>query len=220
MRNTLSTKLRASLRYRPNVMIIGAQKGGTTSFHWNLMRHPHVITARNKEPHFYDWNYNRGFDWYRRCYPLKTDLKFAQHTCAVCEATPDYLYYPFVPELIARDYPDMRFIVLLRDPVNRAVSNYEMEKSRRKLPMAAADVLSEELKFLKEADDEIDESFYDRCFYSWIQNENSTYAKHHRRTRGIPDPALLQTAETGYTMDFYLLRGLYVIQLEKWFAHF
>jgi len=53
----------------PDFIIIGVQKGGTTSLYNYLIKHPNIEPSFRKEVHFFDHNYNRGFNWYRAFFP-------------------------------------------------------------------------------------------------------------------------------------------------------
>jgi hypothetical protein len=109
----------AVLRSLPDVVILGAQRGGTTSlFDW-LAGHPAVAASSTKEVHYFDRYYDNGDLWYRAHFPLKLSRRLA------LEATPYLLFSPVAPGRVAADLPSStRFIVLLRDPVQRAISHY------------------------------------------------------------------------------------------------
>ncbi len=127
----------AALRTLPDVVIIGAQRGGTTSlFDW-LAAHPSVAASTTKEVHYFDRYYANGEGWYRSHFPLKFVPGLSM------EATPYLLFYPLAPERIAADLPgSTRFVVLLRDPVQRAVSHYwhsvRLQAENEPLPRALA----------------------------------------------------------------------------------
>src|SRR2546421_10257710 len=63
-------QLTSSLRLLPDFVIIGAQKGGTTSLYSYLIEHPNIIAARMKEVHFFDQHFHKGIDWYRGHFPM------------------------------------------------------------------------------------------------------------------------------------------------------
>jgi hypothetical protein len=107
------------LRALPDVVILGTQRGGTTSlFDW-LTSHPSVTGATTKEVHYFDRFYDNGPRWYRTHFPLKFVPRLS------IEATPYLLFYPLAPGRVAAELPtSSRFIVLLRDPVQRAISQY------------------------------------------------------------------------------------------------
>ncbi len=110
----------APLRRRPDAVIIGTQRGGTTSlFNW-LADHPEahpVSFTRHQEVHFFDDRYDRGLLWYRSLFPI-TRAGFAY------EATPSLLAEHDAPARFASALPDALAVVLLRNPVDRAISQY------------------------------------------------------------------------------------------------
>ncbi|KZR78338.1 sulfotransferase family protein [Prochlorococcus marinus] len=102
----------------PEFIGLGVQKGGTTTLHKLLDQHPGVFLPATKELHYFSLHYIQGDDWYRQ--------KFAPaHQGQRCgEITPYYLFHPQAPVRIKRLLPNARLIVLLRDPVERAISQY------------------------------------------------------------------------------------------------
>ena len=114
----------------PNFLIVGAQKAGTTSLHYYLKQHPQIYMSPRKEPHFFE---GRHRDFYRpgRMMPPVTNLADYQvlfegvtDEKAIGEASASYLYSPMAPSLIKRSIPDARLIAILRNPADRAYSNY------------------------------------------------------------------------------------------------
>lgn len=105
----------------PTAIIIGAQRCGTTRF-FNLLReHPGVASSLRKEVHFYDLRFGRGLDWYRSAFPNSGDG-------IGLDASPYYIYHPLCAERIYSCQPDVKIIALLRNPVDRAYSNYHHER--------------------------------------------------------------------------------------------
>lgn len=101
----------------PDFVIIGAQKGGTTALFQMLAQHPDVSPSVVKEVHFFDLNYDRGEAWYRRHFRENTALRTG-------EASPYYLFHPEAPGRLQAMLPSAQLIVILRDPVERALSHY------------------------------------------------------------------------------------------------
>ena len=104
----------------PNALLIGAQKCGTKSFYEMLSDHPQIGLSRIKEPHFFDIdeNYLRGWKWYEGL--------FEENAGKICfiEATPHYYRSRIAAERIAKNLPNIKLMLILRDPANRAYSNY------------------------------------------------------------------------------------------------
>ncbi len=107
----------------PDFLIIGAQKCGTTSLYVYLNQHPQILPAAQKELHFFDLNYAQGIDWYLSQFPTKNEEK----TTLTGESSPYYIFHPWVPQRVKQLFPNIKLIVLLRDPVERTWSHYHHE---------------------------------------------------------------------------------------------
>lgn len=106
----------------PDFIIIGAQKSGTTSLYNYLIEHPQISPASAKELHFFDLNFQKGIQWYETQFPQKS-----KPNILTGEASPYYLFHPLVPQRLRQHYPQVKLIVLLRNPVTRAISHYHHE---------------------------------------------------------------------------------------------
>lgn len=109
----------------PTFLILGAQKSGTTWFARMLGRQPAVFIPERKELHFFTRHYGKGERWYASQFAHAQDPGFRLRG----EATPNYLAvnckgYTEVAQRIAEYRRDMRFVVLLRNPIDRALSAY------------------------------------------------------------------------------------------------
>ena len=125
------------VRPLPHFIIIGAQKAGTTSLFHYLSQHPQVLENKSKEIHFFDKFYDKGPNWYRCHFPL---LGRVRPKCRLGEATPYYFCHPHAPRRIHELIPDVKLIVVLRNPTDRAISHYfhELKKGRENLPLFEA----------------------------------------------------------------------------------
>ena len=120
-------------RYRPRLdfMIVGGQKCGTTALAHFLSQHPEIGMASPKEVHLFDAP-NYSPEWT----PEQIDKRYGSNLahCAgariMGEATPSYMFVPEIGQDLKRYNPDLKLIVLLRDPVERAISHYYMETGR------------------------------------------------------------------------------------------
>jgi hypothetical protein len=127
-------KSTAFLRVLPNYLIIGAQKAGTSSLFNYLSMHPQVKNSYKKEVHYFDKNYDKPINWYKQYFPFKFGVN---DKTMIGEATPNYLYHPFVAGRIKKTIPDVKMIVLLRNPVERVISQYfqAVRKNNEKRPL-------------------------------------------------------------------------------------
>lgn len=110
----------------PDYIIIGVQKGGSSALHIYLSEHPHIFGSTKKEIHFFDHNYDKGIDWYKSQFPILRKYR----KILSGEASPSYVYLPFIAKRIHKVLPEIKFILLLRNPVDRAYSNYNMRCQR------------------------------------------------------------------------------------------
>ena len=107
----------------PGLIVIGAQKSGTTTLYRMMSQHPDMMGHPKKEIHYFNNNYFRGNRWYRTHFPDQDGRLFF-------DVTPDYLCHPYAAERMASEVPNAKLIVLLREPVSRALSQYWMEYGR------------------------------------------------------------------------------------------
>jgi Sulfotransferase domain len=122
------------LRPGPDFVIIGAKRGGSTSLYNYVLEHPSIqpLFPRRehiKGVHYYDTRYARGLTWYRSHFPLQAGGRHLArpglNPAISGEASPYYLFHPLAAERLARDFPRMRIVVFLRDPVERAYSHFK-----------------------------------------------------------------------------------------------
>ncbi|UCC30568.1 MAG: sulfotransferase domain-containing protein, partial [Phycisphaerales bacterium] len=184
-------RLSASIRMLPDFLIIGTQKGGTTSLYRYLTGHPRILSAVVKEVRFFNRDYHKGPLWYRAHFPTyirkwAAGKLGAGHTLTG-EATP-YLFHPHAPKRVHSLVPDARLIVLLRNPVDRAYSHYQHHVTRGR----------ESLSFEEAIDAEP----------SRIEGELE---------KMMQDERYRSLNYVGYA---YLTRGIYVDHLRRWREHF
>ncbi|MEW9857042.1 sulfotransferase family protein [Novosphingobium sp. M1R2S20] len=103
----------------PQFIIIGAVKGATTWLHHQLQHHPRVYLPA-PEPHFFSQHHEQGLDFYRGFFSGAAPGKM------LGEKSADYLAHPLAAKRIAETLPDVRLVVQLRNPVDRAYSDYKM----------------------------------------------------------------------------------------------
>jgi len=105
-------------RPRPHFLGIGTQKGGTTSLYQLLRQHPDVFLPEQKELHYFSKHYQLGDRWYLNHFAAAKPGQLRG------EITPYYLFHEAAPQRIAAMRRSMRLIALLRDPVERTLSQY------------------------------------------------------------------------------------------------
>ncbi|MEQ8469324.1 sulfotransferase family protein [Coleofasciculus sp. E1-EBD-02] len=105
----------------PNLIVIGTQKGGTSSLHYYLSLHPQIYMCREKELDFFiaQRNWERGVEWYKK--------NFVGEAKIYGESSPNYTDYPRydqVPKRMHSIVPEVKIVYILRDPIKRIISHY------------------------------------------------------------------------------------------------
>jgi len=117
-------------RPAPDFVIVGAQRCGTTSLFRALNQHPAMMpnVIKAKGIHYFDTSYHQNDEWYLAHFPTLAERE--NHAVKVGlnpivgEASPYYLYHPAVAERMAQAIPNSKIVVLLRNPVKRAISHH------------------------------------------------------------------------------------------------
>ena len=213
-------RLASFLFTRPDFVIIGVSKSGTTSLYDSISAHPRVAPAWTKEINYFSdpTHYALGPLWYGACFPGRLHRKNTPSPITVksllygacppvrlrrcCdrllkrgldavvsgEAAPRYLQDPAVPRRMRRMLPDVRLLVILRNPVDRAYSDYSMWVRKRRESLSFEDV---------------------------IENEMGKGASWRGRLGGDPDFFPLYNQRHSY-----LGKGLYADHLGRWFEQY
>ncbi|XP_014048509.1 heparan sulfate glucosamine 3-O-sulfotransferase 4 [Salmo salar] len=108
----------------PQAIIIGVKKGGTRALLEALRVHPDIRAVGN-EPHFFDRNYEKGLDWYRDLMPSTLEGQITM------EKTPSYFVTSHAPKRIHTMARDIKLIIVVRNPVTRAISDYTQTLSKK-----------------------------------------------------------------------------------------
>ena len=181
-------RLTSGARMTPAFLIVGAQRGGTTSMYRTLSQHPAIVKAvLHKGVHYFDLNAGQGMGWYRAHFPLKAQALRVRRATGVSpltfESSPYYMFHPLAPVRIARALPGVKLLVLVRDPVERAYSAHAHELAR---------------------------GFETEPFERALALEAGRIAGEAERM--VADPAYLSTS---YQHHAYRLRGHYSSQLDR-----
>lgn len=130
-------------KVKVNLFILGAQKAGTTSLFEYLTHHPQINGSFRKEINFFSqpYNYNRGDVWYHSFFPKDIYNPFRKKY--FLDATPGYLYDENTPKKLLKYNKQAKFIILLRNPVDRAYSAWNMYRQFNKLNNEQKKVLIE-----------------------------------------------------------------------------
>lgn len=136
-------RLTAAQRPQPDFILIGTMRGGTTSLFRDLCAHPQMLAPLRKEIHYLDYHHADGERWYLAHFPTRRRrgaVARRQGHAITGEATSSYLAHPHAPLWAAAELPHATYIVLLRDPVDRAFSHWKLMTRRgyEKLDFAEA----------------------------------------------------------------------------------
>ena len=176
-------------RRAPDFIIVGAEKSGTTSLYQYMRSHPQFMPPVEKEIDFFDLEYSCGLDWYLSHFPPasgeiiqppnrpKVDLDKTHWITG--ETSANYLYSDVAPARIYEHFPYIKIVAILRDPVNRTVSRYNMmvRNGAEKRSFSAA--IAAEIAAIQQATagDDIDWRVLNRCRHIG----NSLYYYHLKR---------------------------------------
>jgi hypothetical protein len=113
----------------PNLIVIGAQKCGTSGLHYYLSLHPETSMSKPKELNFFiaERNFARGLDWYRAHFDARATVRG--------EASPNYTAYPQhvgVPERMHSVLPDAKLLYMVRDPIDRIAAHWVHNYAKRR----------------------------------------------------------------------------------------
>lgn len=151
----------------PNFIIIGAQKGGTTSLYVYLTQHPQILHASQKEIHYFDLQFDKGAEWYYSQFPT-----LEERGCNLTgEASPYYIFHPQVPQRIYDLCPEVKIIILLRNPVDRLISHYYHCIKNKYETLSFEEAIAHEPERLK---GEIGKLSIDPTYYSYA-HQHHTY---------------------------------------------
>lgn len=179
--------LTAPDRSLPDFLVIGTHKGGTSSFYRNLCTHPQVFPAMVKEVHHFDQDPTRPARWYRAHFPSRAEIAAVGGVTG--EASPSYSVLPQVPEKAFALVPNARIIMMLRDPVSRAYSNYQFDQRRGGVEMT---------------------------FEQWVDRNMAQLGDRHLDAAAFHD--LLDTDMRRATIPMGIIRGVYITQIRNWHA--
>jgi hypothetical protein len=113
----------------PNLVVIGAQKCGTSGLHYILDAHPEISMSSPKELNFFieERNWTHGIEWYREHFDPEAAVRG--------ESSPNYTTYPHhlgIPQRMHETIPDAKLIFLVRDPLDRIAAHWVHNYAKRR----------------------------------------------------------------------------------------
>lgn len=233
-RRTVDRKVDYGKTPTPSFIILGAQKAGTTSLYEYLNQHPNIVKAKRRETHNLDWRWDSSqttiADQKKHCLAFYHSDQLKHYpSLHTGDSTPSYLLHTHVviPRM-KKLFPWVKFMIMLRDPVQRAISHYHMVTDTHGSPeqlktrglewrqKSLMEVIESEIQILKEDglipywDVETQQLDYD-LFLNFVGSEEEDKAWTRFQKRHIP----LNTGSHSL-----LARGLYHIQIRHWFKAF
>lgn len=161
----------ATARWRtaPDLVIIGVKRGGTTSLFRDLERHPAMcplvpsaqrlpLRDNQKGVHYFDSNFERGDRWYRSHFPTRLARRMRARTTTstfTAEASPYYFFQPLAASRASAALPSARFVVLLRDPIERTVSHWAEQTRNGVETLSLAEALDAEAERIGDDSDRL-----------------------------------------------------------------
>jgi len=173
----------------PSFLIIGAQRSGSTFLHDMLATQTSArCSPLQKEVHYFDNKYYKSLDWYARFFE---PIDVGNEAKKTFETSPGYLYHPAVPQRVEQSLPEVKAVAVLRDPVERALSQYRWMRQIGLETRGAVEAFRYDAHRL---DRECDPDYLRRF-------EDPLYFDFDHFQRG------------------YLRRSLYHLQLKRWLRH-
>jgi len=180
-------RVNGPLHVLPDYYIIGVVKGGTTSLHDYLIKHPCIQPPIGKEIDYFGQLYYRGQYWYRSSFPYKIQKFFAQKIqkkdFLTGEATPRYIEHPNVHERIKQLTPNAKFIVLLRNPIDRAYSHHNMNMTRKHETLSFEEAINNEQSRIQGEYEKMkkDYQYFNWTYYLFAYKEHGKYIERLQR---------------------------------------
>ncbi len=139
----------AAQRKLPDFLVIGGKRCGTTTLFEFLRQHQMIAEPVIDHMGFFDDNYSIGINYYKSFFPIKTEETAKKLDYDV---TTSYLTSPFVAERVAKEIPNVKIIVLLRNPTSRAWSDYNASQKKDASEEQFQSYIDDELQELEASD--------------------------------------------------------------------
>ena len=171
-------KITSRFRMLPSFLIIGGSRSGTTSLFAHLIEHPNIIPGSMKEVYFFQYFTNNKTSFYRSQFPIK------RKNLITCDSTSSYFVHPLIPARVHKLLPSAKLIVILRNPVERAYSEFHYTVALGlELTENFEDVIKSELKRIeignKKPELKIENTNYKHFTFSHLRD--GLYAQHLER---------------------------------------
>ncbi|MEQ8207888.1 MAG: sulfotransferase [Woeseia sp.] len=143
----------------PTFLGIGAQKCASTWLHRIVASHPAVHVPDIKEANFFSYHFDHGYQWYERMFNPGSSVT------QIGEVSPSYFHDPAVPARVYQYRPDIKILLTLRDPIQRALSNHRHE-------VRAGHIVGDDLSFEKGLANNpmyVEQGLYSKHLANWLE---------------------------------------------------
>ncbi len=158
---------------RLDFIVPGAQKSGTTALHYFLKKHPQIASPDRQELHFFDDEeiFARApvdYELLHRHFRVRAGLALINRRRLAGDVTPSYLYWKPAMERIRNYNPQIKLIILLRNPIDRAFAHWNMQRFKDREPLDFLEALKEEPRRISQplSIESRRFAYVDRGFYS------------------------------------------------------
>ena len=167
--------LTSFMRVSPDFFVAGVVRSGTTSLYHNLDKHPSIVKSAYDELGFFDSNFQLGWMWYRSLFPTNIQKRKVEKESGkflTFDDTPFYIYNSVVAKRIKKFFPETKIIVVLRNPIDRAYSNYFLGVKSGNEKRTFEDIVEEEIDLVNKRnkkllfDETLSETHLGRGLYS------------------------------------------------------
>ena len=170
--------LTASKRSLPDFIIVGEAKCGTTSLYNYLENNSMLNSPIKKEIHYFDYKYSKGERWYKAHFGIKGTL----NNVKTGEATPYYFFHPKALSRISKDLPNVKIILMVRNPKDRAISSFYNNIRRNLEPLNNfSDAIIREDKLLATTLEKVKSTDFDYNHKYHCYMERGLYYKNYER---------------------------------------
>lgn len=161
--------LTSPIRIFPDFIIIGGIKCGTTSLYNYMIQHPNIYPALRKETKFFDIDYNLGMNWYKPNFPINIKKYFVKNLLKqkfiTGEATAAYFHHPLVSKRIFEKIPKIKLIILLRNPIDRAYSDFNMRTRAKMENLSFEKVVEKEIALIEKGENLLENLEFQDYFF-------------------------------------------------------
>jgi len=184
---------------KPSFAIVGTKKSGTTSLYEYIIQSSYVVPAAYKEIDYWSWRFGRGQDWFLAHFPKVS----AMSSMIMGDASPTYFQHSLAPQRMYKFSKEFKAIIVLRNPINRAISQYFHDKKSGISPLPLEATLINDLQAVKKGE------YNPEMMNNLIAS--SLYVDHVKRWLEVlsPDNVLVLIAEDFYCQPEAVLQRVF-----------